>query len=377
MRNKIKIVCFTGDSGLTDYSVSLARVLGTKSDVELLTSSSLHPGFTKLGFPVRAIFRRTRHYLFDFSKFVLSTLSERPDWLLFQGPLKYPIIEGFFVSLFRYCGIKVAITIHDVLPHYPRFWSAPEFGWYYGRFDALIVHSELARDQVLGLGVKRPILVVPHGSYDLFRVSASTPSQGRSYFPSLDKNDFVVLFFGHLEPRKGFLEFVEVASRMQSVAAVKFIIAGSNESHKFGSDYARALHLAKSLPNVIVHDFRVPFEEVENYFLASDLVALPYLEGTTSGVLKLAMEFGVPVVATRVGDFSEQIPPGAGILFDATSDIVEGLESAINAALHSHQDMTISMRSYSGLESWGAIANSYLNFLLDLKDNDAKFIEHK
>lgn len=43
--------------------------------------------------------------------------------------------------------------------------------------------------------------------------------------------------------------------------------------------------------------------EVAQLFLDADLVALPYVEASQSGVLNIAAAFGCPVVATDVGEF--------------------------------------------------------------------------
>ena len=53
------------------------------------------------------------------------------------------------------------------------------------------------------------------------------------------------------------------------------------------------------------------------FFKAADVVILPYKEGSTSGVLKVAMAFGVPAIATKVGELPEAvINNNAGMLID-------------------------------------------------------------
>ena len=54
----------------------------------------------------------------------------------------------------------------------------------------------------------------------------------------------------------------------------------------------------------------IPDEDVEVYFKASDVVALPYNHVFQSGVLFLGYSFGLPVIATDVGSLREEIIEG-------------------------------------------------------------------
>ncbi len=362
-RKKLALVCFTGNSGLTDYTVSLARALAGIAEPCLVTADSLDPRFCRLGFHVRFDFRRSRHYPVDFCRFIRRTLADRPDVVLFQSLLKVPALEALAVVLFRKAGIQTVLTIHDVLPHYPRPWSRGERAFFYQQFDRLVVHSIAARDAVRAMGVTRPILVVPHGVYDIFKVTDLSCAAARKHIDGLEKDDFVVLFFGHLEPRKGLMEFISTACRMRDLAGIKFLIAGGNDLARHGKVYADALNEAKGYPNMLVHDMRIPFEDVEKYFAASNLVALPYLEGTTSGVLKLAIAFGLPVIATNVGDLPEQIPNGAGLLVETGQGLTEALVAGVTQIQRNYAEFTSAMHHAAAGCSWETIADAYYEFM--------------
>ena len=58
-------------------------------------------------------------------------------------------------------------------------------------------------------------------------------------------------------------------------------------------------------------DRYVPNEEVPKYFAASDLVMIPYLRATQSGIIQIAYAFHKPVVATSVGGIPEVVEDGA------------------------------------------------------------------
>jgi glycosyltransferase involved in cell wall biosynthesis len=54
----------------------------------------------------------------------------------------------------------------------------------------------------------------------------------------------------------------------------------------------------------------VPNEEVGTYFSASDIVVLPYLSATQSGIAQIAYNFNRPLVVTDVGGLAEVVVPG-------------------------------------------------------------------
>lgn len=363
---KIEVVSFTGDSGLADYSVSLAKALAHIAKATVVTSQSLPKRFDTMGFTVERVFRRSRHYPVDIFRFFFGVLRRQPDWVLVQGPLKVPFMDALIVRVLGMLGIQLAVTVHDVLPHYPHAWSKTEYGFYYRSFKRVVVHSAAAMAGVKALGVKRDILMVPHGIYDIFDLTGISRTNAQQRLGMLRKSDFVVLFFGHLEPRKGLLVFLDAAEKLKNDGDIKFVLAGGNSLKNHESIFVERLEHARTMPNVLLHDQRIAYEDVENYFSACDLVALPYLEGTTSGVLKLALAFGKPVVATRVGDFPEQVPVGAGLIIESNSDIVQSLCSAIEV-IRSNQEAFSSAMAEAGQDAqWPEIARRVVAYL-DLK----------
>jgi glycosyltransferase involved in cell wall biosynthesis len=61
---------------------------------------------------------------------------------------------------------------------------------------------------------------------------------------------------------------------------------------------------------VRIVDRYVPDEEVATYFVAADLVVLPYKSATQSGIVQTAFAFGRPVVVTAVGGLPDVVSDG-------------------------------------------------------------------
>lgn len=363
LTSKTAFVCFTGDSGLTDYSVSLIRELLGLREVFFLTADSYDEDKYGVGVPVQKVFRRTRHYPLDIFRLIWAVLSRRPRFVVFQSWLKVAFFDALIVRFFRIFGIRCVITIHDLLPHYPRKWSAVEMRFFYCSFDGAVVHSKRQAEGLQALGVNKSVLVVPHGIYDLFNTRDLTQAEARRELPELSADRFTALFFGFLDHRKGIAEFIDAAVRLRESGDFQFVVAGKAEQRPAVLD---ALERARAAGNVLVHDFMIPHEDVQRYFAACDVVVLPYLEGTTSGVLKLAMAFGKPIICTDIGDFPETLESWPGLMVDShrlVDDLVEKLVIARNLGQAFFQQGAQHADDFR----WDRIAQRYDEFVRSLE----------
>ena len=69
-----------------------------------------------------------------------------------------------------------------------------------------------------------------------------------------------------------------------------------------------------------LEDKYISNEEVAVYFAAADVVVLPYLEASQSGIVPIAYSFNTPVISTRVGGLPEAVIDGeTGLLVDPGS----------------------------------------------------------
>jgi glycosyltransferase involved in cell wall biosynthesis len=94
--------------------------------------------------------------------------------------------------------------------------------------------------------------------------------------------------------------------------ATRLIVAG--EPKKGSEQYVRqiqeAINAHSSRDRVIQRIGYVPDSEVELYFKAADVLALPYLDIFQSGMLFMGFAYGLPVIASDVGSFREDIIEG-------------------------------------------------------------------
>jgi glycosyltransferase involved in cell wall biosynthesis len=124
----------------------------------------------------------------------------------------------------------------------------------------------------------------------------------------LDNDTPVILFFGFVRPYKGLNYLIDALPLVLEKQDVHLLIAGEFwDSAQTYLDQIQSLHLES---HVTLVDRYIPNEEVGVYFAAADLVALPYVEATQSGIVQMAFGFGVPVLTTKVGGLGEAVRDG-------------------------------------------------------------------
>jgi len=180
-----------------------------------------------------------------------------------------------------------------------------------------VVHSSADSKLVSSIYsiLDKKITIIPHGIYD--------------HYPKLDKEeakkilgideDFVILFFGLLRPYKG-VKYLIKAFEMLSKEVVsnsRLLIVGET-----WEDRESAVLAEKSIysEKITLVNRYVPDDEISLYFSAADVVVLPYTRASQSGVAHIAMTFGLPVIATKVGGLSESLGNYAGTKFVKTED---------------------------------------------------------
>ena len=158
------------------------------------------------------------------------------------------------------------------------------------------------------------VTVIRHPVNDAFSDTELTPAEAKQRLGIRD-DEKVILFFGRIRPYKG-IEYLLDAFRLLSCdeqAKYRLIVAG--EPKKGSEDYLHEIQESVRTDftkgQVILRIQFIPDEEMEVYLKGADVLVLPYKEIFQSGVLFLAYSFGLPVVATDVGSFREEIVEGS------------------------------------------------------------------
>lgn len=232
-----------------------------------------------------------------------------PDLLLLQWwvPFWAPVWSSILWLARRRIDPRVLFIAHNVLPHEARPVDRLLARQTLGQGNALIVHSQRDRDDLLRLLPGAEVRVTAHPTYEMF--AQETPSRAAAR-RTLDLDDEipVLLFFGFVRPYKGLTHLIEALPTVLAHLDAHLLVAG-----EFWDDPAAYQARVQALgleERVRIVDRYIPGEEVGAYFAAADLVTLPYVDATQSGVIQIAFGFDVPVVTTTVGGLAEAVEDG-------------------------------------------------------------------
>ena len=226
--------------------------------------------------------------------------ASNPDVLHVQESFDYAYDLYSLVAQFP----PLVTTIHDVVAHPGDGHQAP--GLQYSkaiscwRSTRLVLHTDRMRQQLarrfrLNIG---KIDVIPHGELgSLYRKLAHAAG-----LPPKPREAQTILFFGRIWPYKGLRYLLEAfAIVKQTLPDACLIIAGK------GDDLEANQQRIDLLQDVEVLSDFVPPERVAGLFERSNVVVLPYVEASQSGVSAIGFTLGTVVVASRVGGLADSI----------------------------------------------------------------------
>jgi glycosyltransferase involved in cell wall biosynthesis len=202
----------------------------------------------------------------------------------------------------------LVLTAHDLLPREPKPGQARVQLRLLQRVDAVVVHSQYGRGQLVSrLNLPEDkVHVIHHGAFEHVAAAPRTPLPA----PLDQVDEPVVLFFGLVRPYKGVDTLLQA---WRGITGAELWVVG-RPMIEMGPLRAAATGSVRFV------DRYVPEPEVQAYFRRADVIVLPY-ERTErfdqSGVLATALAFGKPVVLTDIGGFAEVAATGAGRLVPA------------------------------------------------------------
>lgn len=233
-----------------------------------------------------------------------------PDFLLFQWwvPFWAPVWSSILWLVRRRVNPRVLFLAHNVLPHETRWVDRLLTRRTLGQGDAIIVHSQRDRDDLLRLLPGVEVCVTAHPTYELFAQQAPSRTEARRLLGLGDEIP-VLLFFGFVRAYKGLDYLIGALPTVLAHLDARLLVVG--EFWDDPAPFRERIHALRLDEQVTIVDRYIPNDEVGAYFAAADLVTLPYVDATQSGVIQIAFSFGVPVVTTTVGGLAEVVEDGA------------------------------------------------------------------
>lgn len=236
-------------------------------------------------------------------------LEFRPDIML--STMVHPWHNIFYLLLKNKCRrIKV---IHDVTPHQgeDNLFSRLLNYWDIHTSDDWITLTQISKEKLTTRGIDADkIVVIPHAHFGVYnKRSMEVVNNGINYR---------IGFWGRIYKYKGLEVLLRAYQNLcLKMPHLKLLIAGSGNL----SDYDISGN------EIEIHNRWIADDEIVDLLLKVDIVVLPYVEASQSGVIPLAFSLGKPVIATNVGGLSEQVPPDCGLIVEPND--INAIEKAV------------------------------------------------
>jgi glycosyltransferase involved in cell wall biosynthesis len=356
--------------GIANFNTSLARALDRDPDLEvhIVSWTQQYPSIIPRDYIDRksktdklAGTRISVHYLLNYNRpsswrrTVRLIRSLQPDRVIIQWAIA---IQGiplrYLARKLKKAGIRVFFDLHFVVQKESSRLDSLLTKRCIRFSDAYIVHSTRTFEELQELIPGRdyrlitngggsdpggiPVLKLYHPVYDMFKQDPGFDV--KEFKASLGLREHVFLFFGFIRKYKGLHHVIEAFSRVArqrddvSLLIVGELFWSTLDQRKLSTRLKNALFgMAKKIflskqddernyrplelieqhglqECVVTRTEFVPDEEVHRYFQSSDAIVLFYSAATPSGVESMAYNFGLPILASRVGHFGETIRDG-------------------------------------------------------------------
>ena len=148
------------------------------------------------------------------------------------------------------------------------------------------------------------IKIIPHGVFDY----------GQKKCQIVNKDRIILLFFGRITKYKGVDQLIKYFSKLEKKEKYYLKIFGSG---KLEND---SLDLIRKNNNITLVQRWIEESEIPKIICSSDIVVLPYIEASQSGVVPIALCSGIPILSSRLKGLEEQLKNGElGCFYDVES----------------------------------------------------------
>ena len=304
--------------GIAHYTRLMYRELAKKCNVEMISYKMQYPKFlfkkeqkdysNQMFKVASAKFLINTANPFNIIKVAYQIRKANPEMVIIQW--WHPYFAPCYYILSGIIGkkIKKVYVCHNVFPHerFPLDKFLTKLVLKSG--DGFVVHSKSDGEDLLEIKPNAKFIQNPIPTYDTFKVRDLSKEEAREEL-GIEIDTKLILFFGFVREYKGLKHLLKAFPVIKSeLNNVKLLIVGSFGEDK--EDYVNLVNEINLPENIQIVDEYIPDNEVEKYFVASDIVAIPYESATQSGIVQLAYEFEKPVVVTEVGGLPDVVRDG-------------------------------------------------------------------
>jgi len=277
---------------------------------------------------------RTMHRNAQF--LIKSGLIEQYDCI--HTELGSDLYPEFFLTYYitQATRIPFVLTLHDApftVKNLCPYWDLGRYRSLSARVIRRIWNISIGRIYEKSL-LRRSALVLTLTHRAFNAVNSRFPNLNTSFLPHISLDEEVpqrsyhwqgerqlqILFFGFIHPAKGVHLLLEAVAKLATMPQyrdrLKVNICGGFNISNLKSSYLQRLRRyvsEKKLESIVVFNGFIPDNEINRFFMQSDIIVLPYLSSriiSASGPLIRGMTFGNVPIVTNVRGFADEVVNG-------------------------------------------------------------------
>ncbi|MDX2212478.1 MAG: glycosyltransferase [Oculatellaceae cyanobacterium bins.114] len=282
-------------------------------------------------FPIFRMATDSKHFQHSFEVLHLHWIS---PYFKGDGWVKVIYALKFLLDIWmtRLAGIGIVWTVHNRISHDSNalnveLWARRIL---VKLVDRVILHNYSVVEAIAQDYQFNPAkaVVIPIGHYKAVYQPPIEPMAARRAL-GLPLTGLIYLNQGMLRPYKGVEQLLEVWHNTPEMQDNTLVIAGKPLDETYGTSIAQ---LASHSSNVRLYPHFIEDDQMHLFFSAADIVVLPFTTILTSSSLIVAMSYGKPVVAPKLGGIPETIGHADQLLYNPEE--LDGLQRALVKSTH-------------------------------------------
>jgi glycosyltransferase involved in cell wall biosynthesis len=242
---------------------------------------------------------------------------QRPHLLIFKWwiPFFAPCYASISFLARKFAGARVLFICDNVVPHERSMSDRLLTRIAFSQADYFVTLSHSVMEDLRRIRPGARAVEIAHPSYVYFTFGRVEPGEAKK---KLGLAGRTLLFFGYVRPYKGVHNLLDAFARVNARLNATLVVVG--EFYEPAKPYAEHIERLGLGQSVRLVDRYVSDDEVGLYFSAADVVILPYVSATQSGVVQVAFAFDTPVISTAVGGIPEVVKDGINGLLVPPND---------------------------------------------------------
>ena len=283
--NKILFINLWDKGGMRHYSDALVNKLINNNEVIYITNYASE---------IQVVNKLTRFSLNIFNVYNYIDMILLSIYIIRSKANTVHLNSGYPFLIFIYpifYFFNSVATIHDAVPHegesfLKKIFHKIQMIYFSLFFRKIIVHSEKIKKQLPFFIKKNKVFITPipefsHLSYNNIKEKVK------------HSNKFTILFFGRILEYKGLKYLVDAFNYLED-DKYELIIAGEGK-----------INFEINKNNIQIINRFIKDEEIPFLFNKTNIVVLPYLSASQSGVIYLSFAYNKPVISTKVGSIDD------------------------------------------------------------------------